>query len=285
MSVRDWEKDTITKVNPLSSFTVRVLSVGRVELDIHDWFVPKSQSLYWSIYIPEVDGLELGKGKGAAEVPKGSIGIVPQGASAARNNSTELDSLFLHFDLGGLAGLQLAERLDKIGVISSDSFQSQIAEIDQALRTEDVLRLQLCVQELISGALADYVSETPKKRAARSWSSSEVHEILPAVYAIEERLTAPTYRALKISEMAALCELKPVDFSRIFFQALGVNPAEYAQRRRIATSVQQLLFTDKSIDEVSASMSFANRFYFSRMFKDAVGVTPAAYRNAFRRRH
>jgi len=270
-------------VNPLSNFTVRVLSVGHVELDVHQWLIPKSNSLYWSIYVPGNEGLELGTGKGALQVSPGSIAVVPPEASAARDNKAELKSLFLHFDIGGVTGVHLSNRLDKIVSVSSQKFLSQIAEIEEAICTEDTLRLQLCAQEFLSGVLADCVSSNSKRSSVSSSSkNADVQKILPAIYAIEERLNAPIYHALKISEMASLCELKPVDFSRIFLKAMEQNPSEYAHKRRIAIAVQQLLFTGKSIDEVSASMSFANRFYFSRMFKEAIGVTPAAYRAAFR---
>lgn len=282
MNKRQWKRDNVMKVNPISNFTVRVLSVGHVEMEPHQWLVPNSNSLFWSIYITDSPGLELGSGKGVVHVPAGSISLVPPGASAARDNTAELKSLFLHFDIGGFVGVQLADKLDKIVTVSSQAFLSQIVEIEDAIGADDGLRLQLCAQELLAGVLADCVSISTKKRPARSASNVDVQMILPAIYAIEERLNSPTYHALKINEMAKLCELKAIDFSRIFFQAIGRNPAEYAQSRRIAVAVQQLLFTDKSIDEVSAAMTFANRFYFSRMFKEAVGVTPAAYRAAIR---
>lgn len=270
------------KVNPFSNFTVRVLSVGRVEMDPHQWLVPKSNSMFWSIYITESSGLELGTAKDAVRVPAGSISLVPPGASAARDNTAEINALFLHFDIGGFTGVQLLERLDQIATVSSQKFTSQIVEIEEALGSDDALRLQLCAQELLNGVLADCVSVSTKKRPPRCASNADVQQILPAIYAIEERLNSPIYHALKINEMAQICELKPVDFSRIFFKAIGKNPAEFAQSRRIAIAVQQLLFTEKSIDEVSSSLTFANRFYFSRMFKEAVGVTPAAYRTAIR---
>ena len=282
MNKRQWAKGTVMKVNPFSNFTVRVLSVGHVEMDAHQWLVPDSHSMFWSLYITGSPGLELGTGKDALQVPAGSISLVPPGASAARDNSKEIKASFLHFDIGGFTGVQLIERLDQIAIASSQKFKSQIAELEEAIGVDDVLRLQLCAQELLAGVLADCVSVSTKKRPLRCASNEDVQQILPAIYAIEERLNSPIYRALKIDEMAAICDLKPVDFSRIFFKAIGKNPAEFAQSRRIAIAVQQLLFTEKSIDEVSSSMTFANRFYFSRMFKDAVGVTPAAYRAAIR---
>lgn len=282
MNKRQWKRDTVVKVNPLTNFTVRVLSVGRIALKSHQWLVPESNSLFWSIYIPNSHGLELGVGKVATEVPAESIGLVPPGASAARDNGTEMGSLFLHFDIGGFAGISLRDQLQEIVIVSAEKFQSQIAEIDEAIDSTDELRLQLCAQELLAGVLADCVANCKSHGSSFSTNHADVQQILPAVSAIEERLNAPISNSLKINEMAELCDLKPVVFSRMFLESTGKNPAEYGQERRIAVAVEQLLFTNKSIDEISSSLTFANRFYFSRVFKDAVGDTPAAYRSIFR---
>lgn len=282
MSKRQWKRGTVVKVNPLTSFTVRVLSVGNMELAPHQWLVPKSNSLFWSIYIPDRPGLELGVGKAATKVPTDSIALVPPGASAARDNTTEMTTLFLHFDIGGLAGIKLQDKLKKIAIVPSAKFQSQIAEIDEAIDTSDELRLQLCAQELLAGVLADCVADCKSTRTSRTPNQADLEQILPAIYAIEERLNASVYHSLKIEDMAKICGLKPVVFSRLFLESTGKNPAEYGQDRRIAVAVQQLLFTNKSIDEISSSLNFANRFYFSRVFKETVGDTPAAYRAVFR---
>jgi len=282
MNKRQWKRGTVVKLNPLTNFTVRVLSVGNIELNANQWSVPKSTSLFWSIYIPDSEGLELGPGKSATKVPAESIALVPPGASAARDNTTDMTTLFLHFDIGGFVGIKLQDQLKKIAVVSAAKFQSQIAEIDEAIDSHVELRLQLCAQELLAGVLADCVANCKTTGTSRSSNQEDLQQILPAIYAIEERLSAPIYHSLKINEMAGICGLKPTDFSRIFFESTGRNPAEYSQDRRITIAVQQLLFTNKSIDEISSSLTFANRFYFSRVFKDAVGDTPAAYRAIFR---
>lgn len=282
MSKREWKKGSVIKVNPLTTFTVRVLSVGHVELEPHQWLVPKSNSLFWSIYIPEYPGLELGSKESTKEVPAGLIGLVPPGASAARDNTEAIRALFFHFDIGGLAGLQLTDHLNEIAIVSAEKFQSQIGEIEEAVCAGNDLRLQLCAQELLAGVLADCVSRLPGKESALSTDDVSVQQILPAIYAVEERLNATRSHTLRISEMAEMCGLKAVDFSRVFFEATGRNPAKYSQERKIAVAAQSVLFSDKSIQEISEAFAFANRFYFSRVFKGEVGETPAAYRAAFR---
>jgi AraC-like DNA-binding protein len=278
MNKKSVKKGARSQVNPFTHFTARVLSVGSIQLDPHQWLIPKSNSLFWSVYIPDQQGLELGSGKGSIKVPSGSIALVPPGASAARDNTAKMTATFLHFDIGGYAGIELSRQLNKIVVIPAKKFSAPVAAIKAAALAENQLALQLCSHELLSGVLAECISDGNRNQL----SQGDVRVIQPALCAIEERLNSMTYQPLKISEMAALCGLKPLIFSRVFFEITGKNPAWYAQARRIAVAVQQLLFSDKSIDDISDSLRFANRFYFSRVFKDEVGDTPAAYRAAFR---
>lgn len=281
MNKRQWKRGNAVTENALTTFTVRVLSVGNVELKADQWSVPKSNSLFWSIYIPESDGLTLGTGRGATAIVAGSMALVPPGASAARNNSSDLRTMFLHFDIGGFSGIKLRHKLKKIIEIPATRFQSEIAEIDGAIDSSDELRLQLCSQELLAGVLADCVANSKSAGTFRPANQAALQQVLPAICAIEERLNATVYHSPKIEEMAELCGLKPIVFSRLFFESTGKNAAEYSQERRVSIGAQKLLFTDKSIEDISSSLTFANRFYFSRVFKEAVGDTPAAYRAAF----
>lgn len=282
MSKLQKQRGTVQKANPVSNFTVRILSVGHVELETNQWRVPRSNSLFWSIYIPENLGLELGYGKSAVQALANHICLVPPGASAARDNKSEIRSLFFHFDIGGFSGIQLREYFDEIQCVSVQKFQSQIVEIKEAICGDNDLRLQLCVQELFSGVLAHCVSQNTNRNVQRSAQDVAVKQILPAIYVVEERLSSAKCQSLKVSEMAALCGLKPIEFSRLFFIATGKNPAKYYQDRKTAVAAQQVLFSNKSIDEITEDFAFSNRFYFSRVFKEEVGATPAAYRAAFR---
>lgn len=274
-------KSALKSVQHLSNFTVRVLSTGHINLNQHQWLLPESKSLFWSIYIPENEGLLLGSGEEAKEVPVGSIGLVPPHASAMRDNTGNMNCVYLHFDLGGYVSIEMESQLSEISVVSAEKFHALAAKVKQDAEAQDTLVLQLNAQVLLSGVLAEAVFESHKPRLKRSVDDPLVQQILPMICAVEERLNCPKYQVLKIRDMAAMCGLKPVVFSRIFFEATGVNPSEYVLNRRIAVAAQHLLFTTKSIDEITSAFAFANRFYFSQVFKNAVGVTPAAYRSDY----
>lgn len=80
------------------------------------------------------------------------------------------------------------------------------------------------------------------------------------------------------TELAEFTGLSPDYMSRKFKQALGMSPAEYVRRFRIARAMEMLCTTDAPIAEIAAETGFSDISLFSRVFKQAVGLPPAAYR-------
>ena len=80
------------------------------------------------------------------------------------------------------------------------------------------------------------------------------------------------------TELAEFTGLSPDYMSRKFKQALGMSPAEYVRRFRIARAMEMLCTTDLPISEIAAETGFSDISLFSRVFKQAVGLPPAAYR-------
>lgn len=269
------------EVNFLSTLNMQVLSVGYADFKSHQWAAPKATSMFWSLYVPDKPGLVLGSGKGALKVPANSVALVPPGASAARDNDAALKCLYAHFDVGGYAGIWLGYLLNKTQDIPATSHKSALASVKNAFDGNNPFTLQLQAGSLILNVLTDVVSKNKPPRKLLPPHDVLVQKVRPALQTIEERLNGATYQPLKINEMAQLCGLKPLEFSHAFYTVVGQNPSQYAQQRRTAVAVAQLLFTDKSIDEISQDLAFANRFYFSRVFKEEVGGSPAAYRDAF----
>ena len=82
--------------------------------------------------------------------------------------------------------------------------------------------------------------------------------------------------------LAGLCCLSEDYFIRRFRDCVGQTPAQYLLSQRIMQAAQQLLFTDKSLEQVAEETGFGSRAYFSRMFARARGISPAAYRKGGR---
>jgi len=264
------------------NLNIRILATGQAIFAANEGTIPKSVSRFWSIYVPDGKGLILGQGKGAVDIAAGFVGLVPPGVSAAREARQSFGCAYIHFDVGGYTGEQLLSNITKVHAISSEPFKEQLAIVEKALLKENSLRAEISANGLLSVILSEVLSNNKTSRKMLPATHKSVLQIDPVLQAIDTRLYSAVYHPLKVQEMSALCGIRTNAFPRFFHEVVGKNPTEYAQERRIDVAVQQLLFTKKSIDEISSDLSFANRFYFSRVFKEEVGQSPAAYRDAFR---
>jgi AraC-like DNA-binding protein len=67
-------------------------------------------------------------------------------------------------------------------------------------------------------------------------------------------------------------------FRKMFKKYTGVPPVQYHLDLKILRAKEMLLYTDKSIKEISYDLGFQSIYYFSRIFKNKLGVAPSEIR-------
>lgn len=67
-------------------------------------------------------------------------------------------------------------------------------------------------------------------------------------------------------------------FRKMFKKYTGVPPVQYHLELKILRAKEMLLYTDKSIKEISYELGFQSIYYFSRIFKNKLGVSPSEIR-------
>lgn len=84
----------------------------------------------------------------------------------------------------------------------------------------------------------------------------------------------------KITEetLATIACMSRDHYIRVFKQVMGMTPVTYINSKRIERAELELLATNKSIKEISDSLSFGDSSYFINLFKRLLGVTPLQYR-------
>jgi AraC family transcriptional regulator, arabinose operon regulatory protein len=83
-----------------------------------------------------------------------------------------------------------------------------------------------------------------------------------------------------VGELAAVAHLSPSRFAHLFSSQLGVPPAEYLERQRIAQARMLLEHTRRPVAEIARSVGFDDPLYFSTRFKRVVGESPTGYRRS-----
>lgn len=106
------------------------------------------------------------------------------------------------------------------------------------------------------------------------------HNILPkyniiakGIYTLENTCV----NDIKINDLAKMCNVSPVYFRKLFKEYAGVTPMEYKLNALLAQAKQQLVYSDKSIDEIADILKFSSATYFCRIFKKKTGLTPMQY--------
>lgn len=83
---------------------------------------------------------------------------------------------------------------------------------------------------------------------------------------------------LSLSQIAENLYMSEPYLSRLFKSMVGVNFREYISRIRVNHAVEELLYTEKSITEISMECGFENPSSFNKLFKKIYQCSPSEYK-------
>ena len=82
-----------------------------------------------------------------------------------------------------------------------------------------------------------------------------------------------------VEEMASATATSRSSLNRKMKQLLGVTPADFLKEARMKRACQQLLNTNRGVNDIAYSCGFSDPKYFSKVFKASIGMSPSDYRN------
>jgi AraC-like DNA-binding protein len=83
-----------------------------------------------------------------------------------------------------------------------------------------------------------------------------------------------------LQSLAAVAQMSPRQFLRLFSQSFGTSPHQYILRQRVARAQQLLTETKQPVADIAYSVGFPNQAHFTTMFRKLAGLTPKAFRDA-----
>ena len=83
---------------------------------------------------------------------------------------------------------------------------------------------------------------------------------------------------MQLDELAALAQMSPYHFTRMFKQSTGLAPHQYIINCRIERSKQLLSERKLSIAEIAYHVGFASQSHFTTLFRKLTLMTPKSYR-------
>ena len=91
-------------------------------------------------------------------------------------------------------------------------------------------------------------------------------------------IDAYLHRDIKLADLAALLNMSPFHFSRLFKQSLGVSPYKYLLKQRVERAKQLLKRSDRPITDIAFECGFNSHSHLSKQFRQLTGITPRVYR-------
>lgn len=225
-----------------------------------------------------------------------------------------VDNLYLGAFMGGQVLLdnedsenapeRILHRIDITKEISCD------ADLLEAYSKLPVMRLtKLVAQANLIAHIGNYCVETavlretvaqmtskekkaePYHTADHSYDSSSPNtkSLLNRPHKESNKLLDPAYLYIKehpedkifLSKMAALCNISPSYFSKLFAKENTCNLSDYVNHVKVERAKELLNSTDWSVRTIAESLGYDDSGYFIKVFKRSTKKTPVEYRNDF----
>ncbi len=91
---------------------------------------------------------------------------------------------------------------------------------------------------------------------------------------VTEYINAHLHQNIKLIELAAIAQMSPYHFLRLFKQSMRVTPHQYILQHRLEKAKCLLQYSELSIAEVAVRVGFCDQSHLTRYFKRIFGVTP-----------
>ncbi len=261
----------------ISRLQVQVLASRRQQLG-KDWCLDLC-SPFWRLYVNDRSGAYVHHGDRRISLAENVAWIIPAWMHFQTTLQRPCTQDFIHFQVTG----QIAKFLESTVTAPQKLAMGRVTSV-----TVHQWRSGLGSPDLASGcwaaatayaALAGILSNcTPSQQQEGLLGLGENSEIQPAIDLIERQPDTPPANA----QLAETCRMSEDHFIRKFRKAAGITPAEYGRHHRVLLAAELLAGSSRTIEDISESTGFTDRFHFSRRFKSQLGLPPATYRRMHR---
>lgn len=124
--------------------------------------------------------------------------------------------------------------------------------------------------------LQSFIRDTLSNIGPELWKTINTD---PRVLTIHRYIEANVGEKLSNPQLAAIVNMAPNSFARLFKEEMNITLHSYIQNRKIAKACELFVHSDKTIENISYELGFSDRYHFSRVFKSITGMSPAVYKS------
>ncbi len=166
----------------------------------------------------------------------------------------------------------IADRMRDCGIIADGFFEfgtaRRLLPVIEAARDPAIdsqLRANLLLQRLMVECYLE------RRRPAR-----------PGLERLLARLREDWAHWWTVTEMAEICGMSPDRLRRAFLRETGMLPKHYLESLKLNRAAELLRRREMTVQQIAASLGYADSYHFSRRFKKFAGAAPEHYRNPAR---
>lgn len=127
--------------------------------------------------------------------------------------------------------------------------------------------------------VANYLVLEQRESQARYMIQESLRTQDPVIQALERFVLANLSRQVSTAEMARAASTSPRTLARRLDEALATTPQRFAQRLRVNHAVYLIETTQASVEEIAASVGYADAAAFRRIFQRETGQSPRGRRS------
>ncbi len=201
----------------------------------------------------------------------GYVYLAPCGMKCGFYGTPSVTKVFFHINLS-LPG-ESGDVFEKFGhFVRLPRSLATLSNIKEWYLGSDKEGLLMLKGEII-GTVCEFLRTVHEKYGQNKNYSAAV---ISAINYIRTHLTA----SLSVSEIAEACLCSKSTLAALFKNEVGQSVAKYIDDLLLSEAQTLLLYSDKSIGNISERLGFCDQFYFSRWFTKRFSISPTKYRKA-----
>ncbi len=222
-------------------------------------------------YIVDSENAYVVSGGKRTDLLPGYAYVIPSGFHFERH-CDRLEKLFFHISLTKENGFDMLEGAEII--CSLNLGVDKVNQIVQAFfegNSVNAFIVKSNMYQCLSQALIENCVD-----------GNEELKFSPIVKLTIEAIKREMNYSLGIKDIADELFVSESNLSKVFKKEIGYTIGEYNREYIMKEAERRLLEPEISVQRVSESLGFCDRFYFSKAFKKRFGVTPVEYRKRCR---
>ena len=152
------------------------------------------------------------------------------------------------------------------GVSSNESFQLSDVYLKK-------LSTQKSIREIIELRNDAVVAFTEMVHRHKNMKKSNAY-----IAECKHYIATNVFKKISTTEIADALGLSPIYLERIFKAEENMTIGQYIQKAKVIRAQNLLIYSDRSILEISEYLSFCSQSHFGKVFQNHVGMTPRQFR-------